>query len=132
MIWLQKLRPGPHWESLQRSPKPPCWNKQYFIWDNYRNAPGKAILNICCLHYAQHAFPGLKSIKNFGSPTLRLGPLLWMLWRRTEAFYPFHKAYIAWPWQHKHTFIEAFRSVPGCQPACVNATLVYSRCIKWN
>jgi len=23
------------------------------------------------LHYAQHAFPGLKSIKNFGPPTLR-------------------------------------------------------------
>jgi len=26
------------------------------------------------IHYARHAFPGLKSIKNFGPPTLRLGP----------------------------------------------------------
>jgi len=29
--------------------------------------------------------------------------------------YPLHKPYIAWPWQHENTFIQAFRSVPGCQ-----------------
>jgi len=27
------------------------------------------------LHYAWHAFSGLKSIKNFGPPTFRFGPL---------------------------------------------------------
>jgi len=31
---------------LQCSPRPPCWNKQYFIRNNYRNARGKAILNL--------------------------------------------------------------------------------------
>jgi len=32
-----------------------------------------------------------------------------------EAFYPLHKLDIAWPWQRKNTFIQAFCSVPGCQ-----------------
>jgi len=26
------------------------------------------------LHYARHGFPELKSMKNFGTPTLRFGP----------------------------------------------------------
>jgi len=34
------------------------------------------------LHYAWHAFPGIKSTKSFGLPALRFGPLLWMVWRR--------------------------------------------------
>jgi len=32
-----------------------------------------------------------------------------------QAFYPLHKLYITRPWQHKNTFLHAFRSVPGCQ-----------------
>jgi len=42
MLWLPGLRLGPHWGSLQRSLRPPCWNKQYFIRNNYRNAPEKS------------------------------------------------------------------------------------------
>jgi len=47
MIWLPGLCPGTQWGSLQHSPsspRPPCWNKLYFIWNSYRNALGKAIL----------------------------------------------------------------------------------------
>jgi len=32
-----------------------------------------------------------------------------------QAFYPTHKLYIAWPWQHENIFVQAFLSVPGCQ-----------------
>jgi len=32
-----------------------------------------------------------------------------------QAFYPFQKLYIAWPWKYKNTFMQAFRSIPGCQ-----------------
>jgi len=46
MRWLPELRPKPHWWSLQRSPRPPCWNKQYFIRYSNRNDPGKTILNL--------------------------------------------------------------------------------------
>jgi len=44
------------------------------------------ISDLCLyLHYARHAFPGLKPIKNFSPPNLRfvlLLLLLRMLWRR--------------------------------------------------
>jgi len=85
MLWL----PGFRWGSLQRSPRSPCWNKQYFVRNNYRNAPEKAILNftqistifdcikelfMLVIHYVGHAFSGLKSIKSFGLPTFRFGP----------------------------------------------------------
>jgi len=46
MFWLQGLCPGPHLRNLQRSFRPSCWNKQYFIPNNYKNAPKKAILNL--------------------------------------------------------------------------------------
>jgi len=32
-----------------------------------------------------------------------------------QAFYPFHKQNIASVWQQENTFLQAFRSVPGCQ-----------------
>jgi len=32
-----------------------------------------------------------------------------------QDFYPLLKLNIAWPWQHKNTFIKAFRSARGCQ-----------------
>jgi len=31
-----------------------------------------------------------------------------------QAFYPLRKL-LPWLWQHKNTFVQAFRSVPGCQ-----------------
>jgi len=27
MLWLPGLWPGPHWGSLQRTPRPSCWSK---------------------------------------------------------------------------------------------------------
>jgi len=32
-----------------------------------------------------------------------------------QAFHPLHKLHITWPLQYKNTFMQAFRSVPGCQ-----------------
>jgi len=32
-----------------------------------------------------------------------------------QTFYPLHNLYIAWLWQHRNTFIKAFRSIPSCQ-----------------
>jgi len=32
-----------------------------------------------------------------------------------QAFYSSHKQNIARAWQHENTFIQVFRSVPGCQ-----------------
>jgi len=39
-----------------------------------------------------------------------------------QAFYPLHKpiSRIAWPWQHKHTFIQASFRYLAVKPACVN------------
>jgi len=46
-----------------------------------------------------------------------------------QAFYPLHKLHIAWLWQHKNTFIQAFYSVPGCQ-TCMCKQRHYAR-VKW-
>jgi len=35
--------------------------------------------------------------------------------------------YIAWPWQHKNIFFQAFRSVPGCQ-TCMCKRSIYTHC----
>jgi len=88
MLWLPGLRPRPHWGSLQRSPRPSCWNKHYFIRNNYKNSLEKAILNLLhqisdCIKelfmlvtaYAQHDFLGLKSIKTLVHLLLDLAPL---------------------------------------------------------
>jgi len=32
-----------------------------------------------------------------------------------QAFYSLCKLCVAWLWQHKNTFVQAFHSVPGCQ-----------------
>jgi len=32
-----------------------------------------------------------------------------------QAFFLLRKLYIAWPWQNENTFVQAFRSVSGCQ-----------------
>jgi len=91
MLWLPGIRPGPHWASLQRTPRSPCCNKQYFIQNNYRNAQEKAILNfvtpinitsdwikelfmlviaLCTTCFSRAEI----NKKNFGPRTLRFGP----------------------------------------------------------
>jgi len=44
-----------------------------------------------------------------------------------QVFYLLHKLYIAWPWQHKNTFIQAFCSVPGCQTCVCKRGIRFSR-----
>jgi len=49
-----------------------------------------------------------------------------------QALYPLHKLNIVWPWQHKNTFIQAFRSVLYLvvKLACANAALLFLQIIS--
>jgi len=55
-------------------------------------------------------------------------------WNFKQAFYPVYKLYIAWPLQHKNTFIQAsFCSVPCCQTCMckrgISSRLFVDNCI---
>jgi len=47
-----------------------------------------------------------------------------------QAFYSLHKLYIAWPWQHKDTFIRGFISVSGCQTCMCNRSMILATNLK--
>jgi len=41
-----------------------------------------------------------------------------------QILYPLHKLDTAWPWQHKNTFIQTFRSYLVVKLACVKTALL--------
>jgi len=79
---------------------------------------GVFLIQVSWLCYAAFTLNGFDNQERnliFGKTDFQVLKLKFYVCNFKQAFYALYKLFIAWPWQHKNTFIQAFCSLPGCQ-----------------